>query len=297
MTDEDWSEREIDRGAAIDREVDRLRGVYRDHAETLSKLAASAPSKQLARRYQELISEINKSIVGLDEVEPGAIARKTGETPAPMPEREKPTRELPLPVPPSPPPAPPKAPPAERPILSTYAASPPPEESEQGALLRIVFIVGLAVVLIAVLGLFVWKYSGDRPAPRNDDTPPPVVAIPVAEEPVAPAPEPKPVRPTHLTVSPQQQDFGTVAKGTSGVRTFELTNTGTRPLTLEIARSKCRCLWYDPPKSIPAGGRGTLTVRVDGTKAPAGLLAESIEISGKGDPDATAVLEITADVK
>lgn len=297
MTDDDWSEREIDRGTALDREVDRLRGVYRDHAETLSKLAASAPSKRLARRYQELISEINKSIVGLDEVEPGAIARTTGETPAPLPASEKPTRELPLLAPDAPLSAPPKPPPAERPILSTYTASAPPEESEQGALLRIVFIVVLAVVLIAVLGLFVWKYSGDRPASTDSAAPPAATAPPPAEEPVAPAPEPKPVRLSHLTVSPQQQDFGTVAKGTSVVRTFEISNSGKRALTLEIARSKCRCLWYDPPKSIPAGGRGTLTVRVDGEKAPAGLLAESIEISGKGDPEATAVLEITADVK
>lgn len=294
MPDDDWSEREIDRGAALDREVDRLRGVYRDHAETLSRLAASSPSKQLARRYQEMITEINKAIVGLDGVDPEVIARKSSERPAQLPESERPTREKPLPAPGVPIITPQKPENDERPVLSSYTASATAAENDDGSVLRIVMIVGLAVVMIAVLGLFVWKFSGDRPAPA-EPAKPAVVAEPPKDVPVTPAPEPNPA--STLAVSPQQQDFGTVAKGTSEVRTFELVNRGTKPLTIEVARSRCRCLWYDPPKSLPAGGRGTLTVRVDGAKAPAGLLAESIEISAKGVPDAVAVIEVTADVK
>jgi hypothetical protein len=291
---DDWSEREIDRGAALDREVDRLRGVYRDHAETLSKLAASSPSKQLARRYQEMITEINKAIVGLDGVDPEVIARKSAERPVQLPESERPTREKPLPAPGVPIITPQKPENDERPVLSSYTVSATAAENEDGTLLRIVMIVGLAVVMIAVLGLFVWKFSGDRPAPA-EPVKPAVAAEPPKEAPVTPAPEPK--SSSALAVSPQQQDFGTVAKGTSAVRTFEIVNHGKKPLTIEVARSRCRCLWYDPPKSLPAGGRGTLTVRVDGAKAPVGLLAESIEISGKGVPDAVAVIEVTADVK
>ncbi|MFA6957821.1 MAG: DUF1573 domain-containing protein [Thermoanaerobaculia bacterium] len=294
MPDEEWSDREIDRGAALDREVDRLRSVYRDHAETLSKLASTSPSKQLARRYQELIADINKAIVGLDEVDPAVIARKSAEHPIVPPEPA-----------PAAAPAPPASPaaaeqrhePPERPVLSsTYTASAPAAEGEDGTLLRIAMIIGLAIVLLGVLALFVWKFSGERPpAAETQPAPPPIAAPPPNEEPVTPAPEPKPA--SSLAVSPQQQDFGVIAKGTSAVRTFEITNTSKSALSLEISRSKCRCLWYDPPKSLPAGGRGTLTIRVDGSRAPAGLLSETVEISGKGHRDAVAVIEITAEVK
>lgn len=297
MPGDDWSDREIDRGAALDREVDRLRGVYRDHAETLSKLAATAPSKQLARRYQEMIAEINRAIVGLDGVDQDANTRNAGERLAPIPESEKPTRERPI-LPPGVPIITPQKPDTEeRPILSSYTAGakPEPAEGEDGALMRIVMIVGLAVVMLAVLGLFVWKFSGDRSPSPDEANPAAVVEPPPQEEPVTPAPEPKPASP--LTISPQQHDFGTIAKGTSAVRTFELANRGKSTLTLQIARSRCRCLWYDLPQPIPAGGRGTLTVRVDGGKAPAGLLSESIEVSAKGAPDAVAILEVTAEVK
>ncbi|MGK2856732.1 MAG: DUF1573 domain-containing protein [Thermoanaerobaculia bacterium] len=297
MPGDDWSEREIDRGAALDREVDRLRGVYRDHAETLSKLAGTAPSKQLARRYQEMIAEINKAIVGLDGVDQDAITRKTGERPAPIPDSEKPTREKPI-LPPGVPIITPQKPDTEeRPILSSYtaAAKPEPAEGDDGALMRIVLIVGLAVVMLAVLGLFVWKFSGDRTASSAGAKPVTIVEPPPKEEPVTPAPEPEPASP--LTISPQQQDFGTIAKGTSGVRTFELANRGKSTLTLQVARSRCRCLWYDLPRPLPAGGRGTLTVRLDGGKAPSGVLSESIGISAKSAPDAVAVFEVTADVK
>lgn len=297
MPGDDWSEREIDRGAALDREVDRLRGVYRDHAETLSKLAASAPSKQLARHYQEMIAEINKAIVGLDGVDPEVIARKSGERPVQLPESERPTREKPLPAPGVPIITPQKPENDERPILSSYTVAATTAESEDRTLLRIVMIVGLAVVMIGVLALFVWKFSGDRAAPAEPVTPATVTATPLEEEPVTPAPELKPGPASSLSISPQQQYFGTIAKGTNAVRTFEIVNRGKKAVTLEIARSRCRCLWYDPPATLPAGGRGTLTVRVDGAKAPEGLLTESIEISVKGTTDAAAVFEITAEVK
>jgi hypothetical protein len=301
MPDEEWSDREIDRGAALDREVERLRSVYRDHAETLSKLASSSPSKQLARRYQELIADINKAIVGLDEVDPDVIARRSAERPI-VPAEPAPAH------PPVPPPAPSAADrrqespahhdPPERPILSsTYSASAPAAGEEEGTLLRIVLIIGLAIVLLGVLALFVWKFSGDRtPATAEKPAAPaPVAAPPPKEEPVTPAPEPKPE--SALSVTPQQQDFGTIEKGSSAVRTFELANRGKVAITLELSRSKCRCLWYDPPKNLSAGGRGTLTVRLDGSRAPAGPLAESVEITGKGHRDALAVIEINADVK
>lgn len=288
MPGEDWSDREIDRGAALDREIDRLRGVYRDHAETLSKLAATSPSKQLARHYQELIAEINKAIVGLDEVDPDAIGRKSAERPAQPSERapaEPPRQPAPSTV----------APPPERPVLSSYTASATTAESDDGTVTRVALIIGLAIILLGVLALFVWKFSGARPVPATTAVAEPAVTPATTGDAVAPAPELRP--PSPLSVTPQQQDFGIVAKGTNAVRTFEIVNRSKLAYTLEISRSKCRCLWYDPPKSLPAGGRGTLTVRVDGSRAPTGALAESVEISAKGQSDAVAVIEITADVK
>lgn len=293
MPGEEWSDREIDRGAALDREVDRLRGVYRDHAETLSRLASTSPSKQLARRYQELIADINKAIVGLDDVDHDAAERRSGERPALPPEEARPE---PTPRAPEALRAAEQHPEPERPVLSTYSAA-APAEGDDGTVMRVALIIGLAIVLLGVLALFVWKFSGARPAPTETAATETAVAPPPKEEPVTPAPEPKPEPKSLLGVSPQQHDFGSVAKGASAVRTFEITNRGKSPLTLEISRSKCRCLWYDPPKSLPPGGRGTLTIRVDGSRAPAGILTESVEISAKGKSDASAVIEITADVK
>ncbi len=294
MAGEEWSDRAIDRGAALDREVDRLRAVYRDHAETLSRLAASSPSKQLSRRYQELIVDVNKAIVGLNEVDPAVIARKTGERPVPSPENSTPPHDAPRAT--ATPSADAKRPATqERPILSSYTASAPAEEGDEGTVFRVALIIGLAIVLLLVLALFVWKFSGERAAPAASTAAPAPTTLPAKEEPVTPAPEAKPA--SLLSVSPEQQDFGTIAKGTNSVRTFEITNQSAKTLTLEVSRSKCRCLWYDPPKSLPPGGRGTLTVRIDGSRAKAGLLSESIEISAKGEREAVAVIAVSADVK
>lgn len=287
MSDEDWSHREIDDGSsrggrAVDREIERLKTVYRQHADALASLAASAPTKALARKYSDLIGEINRSILGLDD--PGALARRS------TAERAHPPSEPPRARPPSPSRPPAVAAAASEVKLRTEPGSyPVVVESEAGALGRIVLILGLAILVIAVLAFFVWKF-GDAPSTKGS---PAEVSKPVPSVTDVPASAPLP----GLEVSPQVQDFGVVYKGTRVARAFEITNTSDRDLTIEIERSECRCLWFDHPPMIPAGGKVALTIAVDGGLAEPGLVSETVVISMKEPPRRATEVLITAEIR
>ncbi len=279
MSNEDWSDREVDEGQPVDREMDRLRRVYRNHAEALSELASSAPTRALAKKYRELIGDVNRAIVGLDD--PGAIVSMSSD--------ERPIlREEPEPPPPSPVSRP------ARPSISgmrlDVPAEPNVEEMEEdSSLTRIAIILGLAIVLIGVLGFFVWKFGSDS---RSDtkEIPEPAAAV-GATDTAAAAPVPA------ITASPEAQDFGTVYKGTRVVRTFEVFNNTDADLTIDIERSQCRCLWFDYPNVIPAGGQIEILVAVDGTRAREGLLSEAVVISTTDSPRVATEVIVNAEIR
>ena len=59
-------------------------------------------------------------------------------------------------------------------------------------------------------------------------------------------------------------DYGEVAKGSEGMRTFVFENTGDAPLRIEGVRSSCGCtIPKKPEKPIAPGEKGEITVRYD----------------------------------
>ncbi|MFD1063222.1 DUF1573 domain-containing protein [Winogradskyella litorisediminis] len=59
-------------------------------------------------------------------------------------------------------------------------------------------------------------------------------------------------------------DYGTIEKGSNGVRTFEFTNTGDAPLIISSVKSTCGCTVPKKPKGpIMPGETGEIEVKYD----------------------------------
>jgi hypothetical protein len=100
-----------------------------------------------------------------------------------------------------------------------------------------------------------------------------------------------------LALSPDALDYGILRKGTRAVRQFEVTNGSDQPLTIQVARSACRCLFYAHAPVIPPKAKETVTVTVDGGRAKAGELRETIKVSAKSDPTIAATFDVNATVR
>ena len=102
-----------------------------------------------------------------------------------------------------------------------------------------------------------------------------------------------------IKIAPAVADYGTIRKGTRAVRQFQITNTTSTPLSISVARSACRCLYYeyDAKTKLPAKGKEALTVTVDGARAKAGALSEDIAVTSKDDPNATGTIGVRAVIK
>jgi hypothetical protein len=280
MSNEDWSERELDEGRpgdrAVDREVERLKSVYRQHADALAKLAASSPTKMLARKYSDLIGDINRSILSLEDPETAA-SRKTYEQPVePSPAQPPPVHS------------------ARRSVSDVQLRTEPGRyvpgaEPAPSAIGRIALILGMAIVVISLLAFFVWKFAGEPRTEHRVDEVTSDVTEPATSPVTAPLPE--------LRVAPEAQDYGVVYRGTRVAKSFDVSNTSDRDITIEVERSDCRCLWFDYPKLVPAGGSVSLTVAVDAGLAEPGLLSEAVVISMNEPPRQTAEVLVTAEIR
>jgi len=59
-------------------------------------------------------------------------------------------------------------------------------------------------------------------------------------------------------------DYGTIAKGSDGLRVFEFTNTGNAPLIITDVRSSCGCtIPKKPEKPVAPGESSTIEVKYD----------------------------------
>ncbi|WP_373057009.1 DUF1573 domain-containing protein [Zunongwangia sp. H14] len=59
-------------------------------------------------------------------------------------------------------------------------------------------------------------------------------------------------------------DYGTIKKGSDGVRVFEFTNTGNEPLVIEDVKSSCGCtVPKKPTNPILPGESGQIEVKYD----------------------------------
>jgi hypothetical protein len=163
----------------------------------------------------------------------------------------------------------------------------PPVEDEPRS--RVAIIVVVAVIALALIGWLIWRASSDR-VPEETSTA-------VVEEPATTTTQaPPPPAPT-LSISPPTNDYGVIRKGTRATRQFEITNHTEEPVSIAIARSACRCLFYEHAEVVPPKGKESITVTVDGARAEAGELRETIRITSKSDPAVGTSLDLIATIR
>jgi Protein of unknown function (DUF1573) len=267
------------------REIELLRQHYRQHRDALARMIAEAPSEHLATEYQRLIGVIDGSLAKLDELERGAPAGASGPAAA------------------VPPPAPPRTTSAgNRPLVTPQADTVVTPAAAQSSRMLIIVVIG--VVVLALIGWLLWRASGERhtrtqPVAEQPSTVAPLdTAQPATSAAPATTPAPRPAASGNvLKITPALQDYGTIRKGTRAVRQFTIENASAAAVPLKVARSTCKCLFYDYVDKVPAHGKETITVTVDGARAKAGDLRETIDVTSKDDPSATAAMTVHAVIR
>lgn len=162
---------------------------------------------------------------------------------------------------------------------------------------RLPLIIVAAVLALGLIGALLWYASSDR---KRDDG--------VVVEDTTTATETTATSSTETTgtlvpvesalgVSPPAHDYGVIRKGTRATRQYEVVNRGEQPVTISIARSTCRCLYYEYQAMIQPKGRESVTVTIDGAKAKAGEIRETIKVSAKSDPVARTSFDVIATVQ
>jgi Protein of unknown function (DUF1573) len=234
----------------------------------------------LAGEYSKLVAEIEMAVRKLDELEgkasPASSMVDTNPsmkvTPGNRPLVRTPESTLP------PPPA-------------AMAYEPPSSRATQN---RVVIIVLAGLIVLGIIGWLIWRASSDRKATTAPAVEQQPIGATAAAPPPAVTPAPRPVE--SLKVTPASADYGTIRKGTRAVRQFQVTNTGDTAMEIEVARSTCRCLFYDYNGKLPAKGQETITVTVDGARAKAGTLVEQVDVHAKKDPSVRAAFTVQATI-
>ncbi len=258
------------------REIEILRQRYNRHRESLAAMAADAPSEHLATEYARLIREIDLAIGKLGELE--------GKRPAdtqPMKSTQPGVTQ-----------------PGTRPLVTPPGMIMPDADDDTAtgntALPRVALIIAAGLLVLVLIGWLMWRASGERPvtstAPKTETS----VVTETKTAPVTPAPR---TVVALMKIDPASQDYGTIRKGTRAVRQFQVSNNGETVMTLQVARSACRCLYYDYASTVPAHGKETLTVTVDAAKAKRGTLHETIAVTAKENTAATGKLDVTATIQ
>lgn len=240
------------------REIEAMREQFRRHRESLQQLAADAPTERFASEYNRLIAELDAAMAKVDELEPGM-------------------RPL---VPP----------PRTIDSIADYEAKPGSSGS------RVLLIAIVALIALAAIAWLIWKASSDR------NKPPAVVetsATTTTATSTAPSTttEPPPEIVNVLTATPASTDYGTIHKGTRATRQFTVRNESDQQVTMQVARSTCRCLYYEYHAVIAPKGKETVTVTIDGAKAKAGTLHETIKVTAKADPSIATSFDVTANIQ
>lgn len=90
-------------------------------------------------------------------------------------------------------------------------------------------------------------------------------------------------------------DYGTVAKGSDGVRIFEFTNVGDEPLVISDVKSTCGCTVPEKPEGpIGPGEKGQIKVKYD-TKNKVGPIRKNITVYSNAD-EPVKLLKIKGEV-
>jgi len=248
------------------REIEVLRQHYRTHREALVRMIPDAPTEQLAAEYQRLVASIDASLRKLDELEGKGTASGTVAVPSPAFNE---TQRM-------------GTAPGNRPLVSSGVSPEPVTDhgigsydgpvdrpSNNGS--RVLLMLVIAVAVLGVIGWLIWRASSEKKAntPQVIEQPPsttsPDTATNSAVTPAAASPA------ASIRITPEVADYGTIRKGTRAVRQFEITNLSTTPLTISVARSTCKCLFYeyDTKVKLAPKAKEALTVAVDGARARA----------------------------
>lgn len=266
------------------------RSKYRRHREILMSLAADAPSELIAADYRRVIADIDVALAKIEEAG-GAVHPPSPPAAAAVP-------------PPPPPPAHParrgieETPPGMRPLTPSTAIEDSGSFVREGtdARTRMILIAVAAVIALAGIAYLIWK-AADRPDQPAVVTATATGATIADEGPVTTTTASPAVTGPQLTVTPDTMDYGIIRKGTRATRQYELANNTDEPLSPQVSRSTCRCLYYEHAPVIPPRGKETLTVTIDGAKAKAGPLLESVRVTSKTDPSVVSTFDVTATVR
>jgi hypothetical protein len=267
------------------REIELLRRHYRTHRDNLQKLVSDAPTEYLASEYSRLIADIDLAVKKLDEIEgrpAGSPPAATTLTDMPNPTGKPTTGAGTRPLMRT----------GETPIGQTSYVPPAPVEARS----RVAMILIAGVVVLAIIGWLIWRASSERKVPAPVVEQQPVSSSTNNATPPAVTPAPARVA-AGLKITPAAADYGSIRKGTRAVRQFTITNTSTTPIEIAVARSSCRCLYYDYNSKLPAKGQETITVTIDGARAKAGPLQEQIEVHARRDPSISGTMSVQANIQ
>ncbi len=272
------------------REIEVLRQHYRQHRDALARLIADAPTEHLATEYQRLVGEIDRALAKLHELEGGAGV------PPPV---------VDVPPPPHRPTDPGMRPLAQDTLYDELAEPPAIPVSEAEPRLSVPLIIGAAILALAIIGWLVWRASSERTAgtaiveetaTSTSDT----TGTDTADAGTSASNdtiEPAAAVPAGLAVVPVSHDYGTIRKGTRATRQYELSNTTDEPMTINVARSACRCLYYEHAPVIPPKAKESLTVTIDGARAKAGTLHEQIRVASKANAAVGVTIDVNATIQ
>ncbi len=98
-----------------------------------------------------------------------------------------------------------------------------------------------------------------------------------------------------ITFKNDTVDYGTIAKGSDGVRVFEFTNTGDAPLIVTNVKSSCGCTIPKKPEGpIAPGESSSIEVKYDTSRV--GPIRRSITVMSNASEPMVA-LKIKGEVK
>jgi hypothetical protein len=272
------------------REIEVLRQHYRQHRDALARMIADAPTEHLATEYQRLVGEIDRALAKLHELEGGATA------PPPI---------VDVPPPPHRPTDPGMRPLAQDTLYDELAEPPAIPVSEAEPRSRVPLILGAAILALAIIGWLIWRASSERTAgtaiveetaTATSDTSG-TDTVEAGTSTSDSTIEPAAAVPAGLAVIPVSHDYGTIRKGTRATRQYELSNTTDEPMTISVARSACRCLYYEHAPVIPPKAKENLTVTIDGARAKAGTLHEQIRVASKANAAVGVTIDVNATIQ
>ena len=186
--------------------------------------------------------------------------------------------------------------PGARPLVTTPDYE-EPVAAQPGSGLNVLLIVGVAVLALAAIAGLIWWASSDRQAAPTTTTTAAVEETATETTATAPATIAEAAPANGLAVAPASRDYGLVRKGTRVTRQFEIANNTEEPISINLARSACRCLYYEHAPVIPPKAKESVTVTVDGAKVAAGTLRETIRVTAKADPSIGTSFDVIATVR